>query len=225
MATPAQRVLLGAFACVTLYGLGAFATLTSDMWSGSGNTGQIGGPFVLTASDGTVVTDRTFRCRWMLVYFGYTHCPEVCPTTLLSVAKTLEELGPLAANVQPIFVTLDPERDTPEVIGEFTRAFDSRIIGLTGKTAEPAAAAKEYRVFFRKMVSNDGRDYFLEHSSYIYLMNPNGGYVTLFSHEQIEASNDVAARLHELLDESLQLNGKDNTVNRRDENASSLGRQ
>src|SRR5262249_49244898 len=139
MMTPAQRLLLGAFAFVALCGLGAFLTLTSDMRPGSGNGGPIGGPFMLTMSDGTVGTDRTFRGHWMLVYFGYTHCPDVCTTTLLSVAKALEKLGPLAANVQPIFVTLDPERDTPEVIGELTKAFDPRIIGLTGKASEVAA--------------------------------------------------------------------------------------
>jgi protein SCO1/2 len=212
MTTPAQRVLLGAFAFLALCGLGAFVTLTSDMRPGSGNTGQIGGPFMLTAGDGRVVTDRTFRGRWMLVYFGYTHCPNVCPTTLLAVANVLEKLGPLAADVQPIFVTLDPERDTPEIVGEFTTAFDSRIIGLTGKAAEIAAVAKEYRVFFRQVSSDDGNDYFLEHSSYIYLMNPDGRYVTLFSHDQIESSDDFATRLRGLLDGSLQLEGKNNTV-------------
>lgn len=219
MTTPAQRVLLGAFAFLALCGLGAFLTLTSDLRPGSGNTGQIGGPFMLTASDGRVVTDRTFRGHWMLVYFGYTHCADVCPTTLLSVAKTLEKLGPLAANVQPIFVTLDPERDTPEVMGAFTKAFDSRIIGLTGKATEVAAVAKEYRVFFKKVRSNDGEDYFLEHSSYIYVMNPNGRYVTLFSHDQIEASDGFATRLRELLVGTLQRDSKGNIVDRGDENA------
>jgi protein SCO1/2 len=221
MTTPAQRVLLGAFAFLALCGLGVFLTLTSDMQPSSGNTSRIGGPFMLTAADGRVVTDRTFRGHWMLVYFGYTHCPDVCPTTLLSVAKTLEKLGPLADNVRPLFVTLDPERDTPEVLGEFTKAFDPRIIGLTGKATEIAAVAKEYRVFFKKVKSNDGDDYFLEHSSYIYVMDSNGRYVTLFSHDQIEASDEVATRLRELLVETLQPAGKSNTVDRRDENAPS----
>jgi protein SCO1/2 len=176
---------------------------------------------MLMAGDGRAVTDRTFRGRWMLVYFGYTHCPDICPTTSLSVAKTLETLGPLADNIQPIFVTLDPERDTPEVLGEFTKAFDPRIIGLTGKATEIAAVAKEYRVFFKKVKSNDGDDYFVEHSSYLYVMDSNGRYVTLFSHDQIEASDEVATRLRELLVETLQPAGKSNTVDRRDENAPS----
>jgi protein SCO1 len=219
MTTPAQRILLGAFAFVAVCGLGAFLALTSDMWSSSGNPGQIGGPFMLTTGDGRVVTDRTFRGRWMLVYFGYTHCPDVCPTTLLSVAQMLEKLGPVADNIQPIFVTLDPERDTPEVMAEFTKAFDPRIIGLTGKAAEIAAVAKDYRVFFKKVKGNDGDDYFLEHSSYIYVMNPDGRYVTLFSHDQIEASDDVAARLRELLVGSRRHDGKSNTNDSRVEKA------
>ena len=124
MTTPAQRLLLGTFAFLALCGLGIFVTLTSDLRPGAGSVGPIGGPFVLTASDGTTVTDRTFRGRWMLVYFGYTHCPDVCPTTLMAVAQALEKLGPLADRVQPIFVTIDPRRDTPAIVGEFTKAFD-----------------------------------------------------------------------------------------------------
>jgi protein SCO1 len=155
----------------------------------------------------------------MLVYFGYTHCPDVCPTTLLSVAKTLEKLGPLATNVQPIFVTLDPERDIPEVIGEFTKAFDWRIIGLTGKSTEIAAVAKQYRVFFKRVRSNDGENYVLEHSSYIYLMNPNGRCITLFARDQIEAWTDFASRLRELLVEPLRRDGKSDTIDSGDEYA------
>jgi protein SCO1 len=173
----------------------------------------------LTMSDGTVVTDRTFRGHWMLVYFGYTHCPDVCPTTLLSFAKALEKLGPLAANVEPIFVTLDPERDTPEVIGEFTKAFDPRIVGLTGKASEIAAIAKDYRVFFKKVKNDDGDDYALEHSSYVYLMSPTGRYVTLFSRDQIEASDEFATRLRELLAESPQPDAESNSAHPQEENA------
>jgi protein SCO1/2 len=155
----------------------------------------------------------------MLVYFGYTHCPDVCPTTLLSFAKALEKLGPLAANVQPLFVTLDPERDTPEVIGEFTKAFDPRIVGLTGKASEIAAIAKDYRVFFKKVKNDDGNDYALEHSSYVYLMSPTGRYVTLFSRDQIEASDEFATRLRELLAESPQPDAESNSAHPQEENA------
>jgi protein SCO1/2 len=184
---------------VALCGLGAFVTFTSNLRPGAGPVSSIGGPFALTASDGTVVSDRNFRGRWMLVYFGYTHCPDICPTTLLAVAKVLEILGSLAPDVHSIFVTVDPERDTPEIMGEFTKAFDSRIVGLTGRLAEVAAVAKQYRVFFKKVATGDGKDYFMEHSSYIFVMGPGGRYVTLFSHEQMEFPDVMAVRLRELL--------------------------
>ena len=92
----------------------------------------IGGSFTLTAPDGTTVTDETYRGKWLLVFFGYTSCPDTCPTTLSSIAAAIEELGPDAAKLQPLFITVDPERDTPEVMGSFTAAFDPRIVGLTG---------------------------------------------------------------------------------------------
>ena len=199
MTPPAQRFLFGALALLALGGLGVFVAFTSDFRPGSGSTDPIGGPFVLTRSDGMSVTDRFFRGRWMLVYFGYTHCPDVCPTTLLAMAKAIEALGPLAANVQPIFITIDPERDTPEVMAELTAAFDTRILGLTGKPTEIAAVAKQYRVFFKKVISSDAGDYFMEHSSYIYVMGPDGRYVTLFSHGETASPDTIAARLRELL--------------------------
>jgi protein SCO1/2 len=211
MTKPAQRIVLGTFAFLALLGLGVFVTFTSDLRPGAGSSG-IGGPFALTASDGTVISDRTFRGRWMLIYFGYTHCPDVCPTTLLAMSQALEKLGPLAAKIQPIFVSVDPERDTPQVVGEFTRAFDSRIVGLTGKPAEIAAAAKQYRVFYKRAPLEGSDDYFMEHSSYIYVMGSDGRYVTLFSHDQTEAPGEIAARLRELLagspPESAKMSGR-----------------
>jgi len=200
MAKPAQRILLGAFALLALLGLGTFVTFTSDLRPGAGRSTGIGGPFVLTASDGTAVTDRTFRGRWMLIYFGYTHCPDICPTTLLAVSKVLERLGPLADKVQPIFISIDPERDTPKVVGEFVNSFDTRILGLTGGPEEIAAVAKQFRVYYKKEAAIEGsNDYFLEHSSYIYVMGPDGRYVTLFAHSETEAPDQMVARLQTLL--------------------------
>jgi protein SCO1/2 len=199
MATTAQRLSLAAFALLTLCGLGIFVTFTADIRPGASSAAPIGGPFVLTAGDGTIVTDRTFRGRWMLVYFGYTHCPDVCPTTLLAIAQVLEKLGPQAALLQPLFVSIDPERDTSQTMEEFTKAFDPRIIGLTGKPAEIAAVARQYRVFFKKVPGTDAETYWMEHSSYIYVMGPDGRYVTLFSHDEAAAPDEMAARLRELL--------------------------
>lgn len=199
MTKPAQRAVLGAFAFFALLGLGAFVTLTADMRPGASERAGFGGPFALTASDKRVVTDRTFRGRYMLIYFGYTHCPDICPTTLMAVSQVLEKLGPLSARVQPIFVSIDPERDTPAVVGEYVEAFDPRIVGLSGSPAEIAAVAKQYRVFYKKLPVDNSSDYFMEHSSYIYVMGPDGRYVTLFSRDEAEAPDQMTARLRELL--------------------------
>ena len=108
MTKPAQRIVLGAFALFALLGLGAFLAFTSDLRPGASERTGIGGPFALTGTDGRVVTDRTFRGRYMMIYFGYTHCPDVCPTTLMALGQMLEKLGPLAARIQPIFVRSIP---------------------------------------------------------------------------------------------------------------------
>ena len=96
---------------------------------------ELGGPFALTASDGSTKTDGSFRGQWMLVYFGYTHCPNICPMTLSAISQALDKLGPLGIKVQPVYITIDPERDTPEQMGEYTRAIDPRIVGLTRHAA------------------------------------------------------------------------------------------
>jgi protein SCO1 len=116
----------------------------------------IGGPFSLTAPDGTTVTDQTYRGKWLAVYFGYIFCPSSCPTTLLEIAAALEKLGPYAAKVQPIFITVDPKRDTPDVMAKYTQSFDPRIVGLTGTPAQIAAVAKEYGVYYVPHQSGEG---------------------------------------------------------------------
>jgi protein SCO1/2 len=202
MTKPVQRVVLGAFALFALIGLGIFVTFTSDLRPGASGQTSFGGPFALTGGDGRVVTDRTFRGRYMLIYFGYTHCPDICPTTLMAISQTLEKLGPLAAKIQPVFVSIDPERDTPAVVGEFVQSFDPRIVGLTGSPAEIAAVAKQYRVFYKKSPVENSSDYFMEHSSYLYVMGPDGRYVTLLPHDQTDAPDQMAARLREVISAS-----------------------
>lgn len=199
MSSPTQRILLAALALVVLSGAGALILRTADLSPGASASAAIGGPFTLTAADGSVVSDRSYRGRWLLVYFGYTRCPGICPTTLTAVAQVLGKLGPLAAKLQPVFISIDPERDTPEAVGAFTRAFDPRILGLTGSPAEVDAVAKEYRVFYKKLPGPDPETYLMEHSSYLYLLDPAGNYVTLFTEDQVEAPDAIAARLRELL--------------------------
>ena len=141
---------------------------------------SVGGPFALVDSAGTTVTETTYRGRWMLVFFGYTYCPDVCPTELQTISAALENLGPLAAKVVPIFITIDPERDTRAAIGEYVKLFDDRIIGLTGTKDQVAAAAKSYRVYYARTKSTDATDYLMDHSSFVYLIGPDGSFRALY---------------------------------------------
>jgi protein SCO1/2 len=141
----------------------------------------IGGQFTLTAADGAVVTEQTYRGKWLLVFFGFTSCPDTCPTALLDIAAALEKLGPAADKVQPLFITVDPQRDTPVVIGDYTRSFDPRIIGLTGTPEQIAAVAREYGAYYAPRKIGPGpEDYVMDHSSYLYLMDPEGKFVRGF---------------------------------------------
>ncbi len=140
----------------------------------------IGGPFTLEDGTGAAVSDAAFRGRWMLVYFGYTHCPDACPTALNDMANALDLLGPQRRRVAPLFITVDPERDTPAVMRDYVQAFGAQITGLTGTTAQVEAAEKEYRVYAAKHPTKDG-GYDMDHSSIIYLMDPAGKFVAIFN--------------------------------------------
>jgi protein SCO1/2 len=141
----------------------------------------VGGPFTLTAPNGTAVTDQTYRGRWLLVFFGYTFCPNTCPTTLLEIATTLEKLGSDAEQLQAIFITIDPARDTPSVLAAYTGSFDSRIVGLTGTDAQIADVAKAYGAYYAAHQNGPrADDYVMDHGTYIYLMTPQGNFVRAF---------------------------------------------
>jgi protein SCO1/2 len=158
------------------------------LWLSGTATAAIGGPFALENGNGQAVTDRDFRGKYMLVYFGYTYCPDVCPTTLTEVAGALDRLGPKAARVQPIFITVDPQRDTPGTIKQYTSAFSPRIIGLTGTPAQIAAVEREYHVYAAKHVTGPGpNDYGMDHSSVLYLMGPDGRFVAPVDADQTAA--------------------------------------
>lgn len=145
-------------------------------------TALIGGPFALTDQHGKKVTDADFRGRHMLVFFGFTNCPDICPAGLQLIAAALDKLGDKAANVTPIFVSVDPERDTPEKLATYVKNFDDRIVGLTGTPEEVAAVAKAYRVFYEKTPNEKTpSNYGMNHTSIIYLMGPDGAYVAHFT--------------------------------------------
>ncbi|WP_407670239.1 SCO family protein [Paramagnetospirillum marisnigri] len=143
----------------------------------------IGGPFALTDQTGKAVSDRDFRNRYMLIFFGYTYCPDVCPTTLSTVAGALDKLGPgFAAKMVPIFITIDPERDTSEVMKTYVEAFNPAIQGLTGSPEQIAKVAKEFKVYAAKVKGDSPDSYTVDHSAILYLMGPDGRFIAHFTH-------------------------------------------
>src|SRR5437899_11871455 len=140
----------------------------------------IGGPFKLTDQDGQVLTDQDLKGRPFLVFFGFTHCPDVCPTTLFEVSEILRALGPDADRTRALFITVDPERDTPAVIKDYLASFDPHVAGLTGDPASVAAVAKGYRVYFKKVPLDEG-GYTMDHTAIVYLMDKQGRFVSPFS--------------------------------------------
>jgi protein SCO1/2 len=152
----------------------------------------LGGPFNLVDSNNRPVTDQTYRGKWMLIYFGYTYCPDVCPTTLQTISNVLDQLGDKAAKIAPIFITVDPERDTPEAVGQYVALFDQRFIGLSGAPGQVAAAEAAYRVYSRRVNLPKGDGYVIDHSSYIYLAGPDGKLKTLFRDGMTEADMVVS---------------------------------
>jgi protein SCO1 len=175
--SPRSRLLLpaAAFAIVLLAGIGAWFAMSHGDNAGLGG---IGGPFTLVDGDGHTVTDRDFRGHYLLVYFGYTFCPDVCPTTLNDVAAAFDKLGPKAKDVQALFITVDPARDTPKVVKDYAAAFSPHIEGLTGTPAQIAAMAQEYRVYYApQKAAGAGDSYTVDHSSILYLMGPDGSFI------------------------------------------------
>jgi protein SCO1/2 len=156
----------------------------------------VGGPFALVAHSGETVSEATYRGSFMLVFFGYTFCPDVCPTELLVMSRALDLLGDKAEAVQPLFVTVDPERDTAAVLADYVVNFHPRLVGLTGSPAQIAAVAEAYRAYYAKAPlppsggsedAGDGKtagakteDYLMDHSAFVYLMGPDGEYRGVF---------------------------------------------
>ncbi|MBR0681373.1 SCO family protein [Roseomonas eburnea] len=143
----------------------------------------LGGPFTLVDHTGRTVTERDFAGRVLLVYFGYTYCPDVCPTELGTVAAALDAMGPAGERVTPVFVTIDPERDTQAGMADYVSRFHPRMIGLTGTAEQIAQAARAYRVFYAKVQPRDTTEYLMDHSSFIYLVGPDGRVRSLFRPE------------------------------------------
>jgi protein SCO1/2 len=143
---------------------------------------EVGGPFELVDHTGKAVTDANYRGEFLLVFFGYTYCPDICPTELQNVALALDELGDKAGSVRPLFITIDPERDTVEYISQYVAHFHPRLVGLTGTTEQIERAARLYRVFYAKVEDPQATEYLMDHSSFVYLMGRGGEFLTMFPH-------------------------------------------
>jgi len=143
------------------------------MW----NREPIGGPFALVDHNGTPRTEKDFRGKLLVVYFGFTYCPDICPTDLQNIGLALDKLGPLADRVQPLFVTLDPARDTAEHLKDYVPLFHPRLIALTGDAAAVKQAADAYRVYYKRLPTEKGTDYTIDHTAFVYLVGPDGKYL------------------------------------------------
>lgn len=158
----------------------------------------VGGPFTLTDHTGRQVTDKDFRGQYMLVYFGFTFCPDVCPSGLQVMAAALDELGAKAEKITPIFISVDPERDTPEQLAMYVSSFHPRLVGLTGTPEQIQDVAKAYRVYYKKVKDESSTaEYTIDHTSIIYLMDPNGEFVAHFTHAT--PASVMAEKLEKLL--------------------------
>lgn len=144
---------------------------------------SLGGPFTLVDQTGKTVTERDFAGRGMLVYFGFTYCPDVCPTELGTIAAALDAMGPAGERVTPVLISIDPERDTPEALADYVSRFHPRMVGLTGTAEQVAQAARAYRVYYAKVQPRDSSDYLMDHSSFIYFVGPDGRVRSLFRPE------------------------------------------
>ena len=152
-----------------------------------GGGSSIGGPFTLVDDTGAPVTELVLQGKPSVIYFGYTFCPEVCPTTLNDLSRWMKALGPDADKLNYVFITIDPERDTPKVMRAYVSAFDARIRGFTGTPEQIAKVADEYRVYYKRIPTTDG-GYVMDHSAILYLMRPDETFVGTIAYQEDDAA-------------------------------------
>ena len=174
---PASAFLFG------LVSLALAAWLTFAPVPETTRTSSVGGPFTLTAMDGSRIASRDFEGAPFLVFFGFTHCPDICPTKLMELSEVLRAAGDKADKLRALFITVDPARDTPETLKSYLASFDPRIIGLTGSQEEIDAVVKAYRAYARRVPTSSG-DYTMDHTAIIYLMDKRGQFVGAFNIER-----------------------------------------
>jgi protein SCO1/2 len=172
-------LIVAAFFAGLVVFLGVFLYATGQLGGGGPAASVIGGPFNLIDQNGKPVSDRDLKGKPFLIFFGYTHCPDVCPTTLFEVSEILRELGPDAGRVNALFITVDPERDTPAVMKDYLASFDPHLRAASGDRAAVDAAEKAYRVYAKKVPTGND-DYSMDHTALVYLMDKQGRFVAPF---------------------------------------------
>ena len=198
--TRSLRIVVACAAALVAVGIGGLAVLM--LFPGTAPrivapfTAAIGGPFTLTASDGRTVTDRSYRGKWQLIYFGYTNCPDTCPLALNNIGLALQKLGPGAADLQPLFITVDPKRDTRAVLADYLKSFDPRIVALTGTEKQIAAIVSEYHVYV-DLDEDGGKDSLVNHSSFFYVINPKGNFVNIVHGDA--SGDELADKLQQMM--------------------------
>jgi len=199
--TPPRFALLAiVFAGVLVIAAGVLLALavreTPRGAAGTALASAIGGQFQLVDQNGKPFSDANLKGKWHLIFFGYTHCPDACPTALNEMSLALDRLGIKRDEVGVVFITVDPERDTPDVMKSYVQSFDAPIVALTGSPEAVAQAAKAYRVFYAKHPRADG-DYDMDHSAVIYVMNPEGRFTATFTPDS--SADAIVQRLQKLI--------------------------
>jgi protein SCO1/2 len=188
--------ILAVLAAFVAGALTLFATLWLTLPNDVTQPSSVGGPFSLTDQNGRAVSDQDFKGKPFLVFFGFTHCPDICPTTLFEISEVLKRLGPDADKTAALFISVDPERDTPDKLKDYVSSFHPRIFGLTGTADAINAVEKEYRVYAKKVPLKEG-DYTMDHTAVVYLMGKDGRFVAPFNLQKSadEAANELRRRL------------------------------
>ncbi len=176
------RLIVAAVLVIAAFALAAVAL---TQWPTKGPMGSgtalIGGPFTMLNQKGETVTEKTFEGQYTIYFFGYTFCPDVCPTELQVLTAALKELGPDASKITPVFVSVDPARDTPKIIGEYVANFDPRFVGLTGTPKQLEVMARAFHVYYKKVADEqNAQNYGMDHPSILYLMGPDGKFTKHF---------------------------------------------
>jgi len=194
-----RQVILTAMAGIAGFALVVLCLAFALTFRGAGpgqHVAAIGGPFTLVDDNGAPVTESTLGGKPSAMYFGYTFCPEVCPTTLLDLSRWIQKLGPDADKLNYVFVSIDPQRDTPKLMHAYLSSFDKHIRGFTGTPEQIAKIAQEYRVYYKRVPTDDG-GYVMDHSAIIYLMGADGKLVSVIAYQEDDAS--ALAKLNKLL--------------------------